>query len=148
MKVKISTTVVCIFAVVVCFSSVLMAYYRIDCNHFGGTFDNAGYSDAIDWGGNTAYHPYSLHETLSGEWGMAIFYDGISTEPNAMWLSNYFKFPYWWTNSTFSTSSYLSSRDDSNNPVIGYDTAQSKIVSEDELQKFKDMLISSLKNYD
>jgi hypothetical protein len=56
--------------------------------------DAAGYSDEIDWG-LSDYHPYGSHELLSGEWGAAIYYDGISTSPNAMWLSDQFIFPTW-----------------------------------------------------
>jgi len=130
MKFKISIEVVCIFAVVAYFSQVLMAY-DIDCNHFEGSFDDAGYSDVINWGGNSTIHPYSMHEVLSGEWGCAINYDNISTEPKSMWLTTDFLYPYWTTNSTFSTSSYLDSWDDPNNPVVGNDTAQSKIISAD-----------------
>jgi hypothetical protein len=133
MNSKISTKAVCILVVMFCFSSVSMAY-DLYCDYFNAYFDDAGYSDVINWG-YSPNHPYpyqgGFHETLSGEWGAAIFYNGLSTEPNSMWLSNYFKFPYWYTNSTFSTSLYLNSWDDPNNPVQGYDTAQSKIVSGD-----------------
>jgi hypothetical protein len=132
MNSKISTKAVCILVVMFCFSSVSMAY-DLYCDYFNAYFDDAGYSDVINWGGypTNTNHPYSFHETLSGEWGVAISYDDISMEPNAMWLPSQFVFPTWTTNSTFSTSSSLSSRDDPNNPVVGYDTAQSKIVSED-----------------
>jgi parallel beta-helix repeat protein len=134
MNSKISTNAVFIFAIVACLSQVLIASVYLSSDNFNGTFDDAGYSDGINWG-YSPNHPYpyegGIHELLSGEWGVAIFYDGISTEPNSMWLPNSFIFPNWTTNSTFSTSLYGEYRDDSNNPVIGYDTGQSKIISGD-----------------
>ena len=60
--------------------------------YFYGTFDAAGFSDIIYWG-DSPNHGCNYHEVLSGEWGAAIFYDSISTEPNAMWLTNKFLFP-------------------------------------------------------
>lgn len=61
------------------------------------TLDAAGYSDGI-WYGNTEMHEHAYHEVLSGEWGAAIYYDGINRpltiNPNddparkqAMWLT-------------------------------------------------------------
>jgi parallel beta-helix repeat protein len=133
MKSKISTRIFYLLTIVIIISTNAIAEYTIDCNHFGGTFDNTGFSDAIDWGGypTNIHHNYDFHETLSGEWGAAIFYNNIQTSPKAMWLTPRFLFPYWNTNSTFSTSSDLNSRDNPDNPVIGKDTAQSKIVSGD-----------------
>jgi len=59
--------------------------------YFYGYLDAAGYSDVICWGYEPNHHPYSYHEVLSGEWGsFAIYYDGIATEPNSMFLTNEF----------------------------------------------------------
>jgi hypothetical protein len=78
-----------------------------------GEFDAAGYSDYILWG-QSPRHTHGFHEMLSGEWGAAIYYDGIHTDlidpndPNtpespreAMWLTDWFLYPYWYTNSDF-----------------------------------------------
>ena len=54
-------------------------------------FDAAGYSDWWDWGRDYwPRHPYSQHEMLSGEWAGAIYYDGIATGEQAMWLTDHF----------------------------------------------------------
>ena len=101
----------------------------LDCPYFYSTLDAAGYSDVIYWGGNTINHPHDFHEVLSGEWGSAIFYDNIASEPNATWLTDSFVFPGWTTNSDFQISASPSEWDDPNNPVNGYDTGQSKIIN-------------------
>jgi uncharacterized repeat protein (TIGR01451 family) len=106
--------------------------------YISGAFDAAGYSDGIYYG-QSILHPYSSHELLSGEWGSAaVYYDGIDTEPldpnnptgprQAMWLTNYFLYPYWTTNSKFDVpiDQLPQARDDSNNPITGCnDTAVS-----------------------
>jgi len=54
-------------------------------------FDAAGYSDWWYWGRDYwPRHPYSQHEMLSGEWAGAIYYDGIATGEQAMWLTDHF----------------------------------------------------------
>ena len=62
--------------------------------------DYAGYSDVIEYG-YSLEHPYTYHELLSGEWGAAIYYDGIKDAHKAMWLTDKFLFPNWTTNSNF-----------------------------------------------
>jgi hypothetical protein len=69
--------------------------------YFWGTLDASGFSDAIYWGYGPN-HPYNYHEVLSGEWGsFALFYDGITTEPNAMFLTNKFLWPDWYLENEF-----------------------------------------------
>jgi len=48
--------------------------------YFHASLDYGGYSDWIYYQQSTL-HPYSSHELLSGEWGAAIYYDGIDTDP-------------------------------------------------------------------
>jgi len=69
--------------------------------HWFAKFDGGGFCDWWHWG-ESDLHPVSgYHEMLSGEWAAAIYYDGIVTDPHAMWLTDYFRFPYWDTNSEF-----------------------------------------------
>lgn len=82
--------------------------------YFYATLDAAGFSDWIFYG-QSPIHSYGYHELLSGEWGAAIYYDGIDTaiiDPNtgdcqAMWLTQQFEYPYWSTNSHFSASGFV-----------------------------------------
>jgi parallel beta-helix repeat protein len=99
---------------------------QLTCPYWYGTFDAAGYSDGIYWG-ESPIHSYYFHEVLSGEWGAAIYYDGISTEPNAMWLTNQFIYPDWTTNSKFSIFSNPTAWHNQNNPTPGDNTGQSVI---------------------
>ncbi len=71
--------------------------------HWFAKFDGGGFCDWYHWGGAglSECHPYDYHEMLSGEWAAAIYYDGIATDPHAMWLTDYFRFPFWTTNSDF-----------------------------------------------
>jgi len=105
---------------------------RIEYNQAG--FDTAGYSDKF-WWGLSPRHPYSEHEMLSGEWGAAIYYDGIATAPEAMWLTDKFFFPDWTTNSQFIIESDPVAWDDDpsppGNPVTGNDTGHSSISNGD-----------------
>lgn len=101
--------------------------------HFYGYMDAAGYSDVIMWGYEPNHHPHSYHEVLSGEWGAAIFYNGIQTEPNAMWLTDYFCYPYWTTNSNFQILTSPSAWHDQTNPVPLNNTGQS-VIANDEVQ--------------
>ena len=108
--------------------------------YFYGTFDAGGFSDWIYYGRSTI-HQYSYHEVLSGEWGAAIYYDGIDTSPidaldpnspyQAMWLTDYFDYPYWTTNSDFQITGTPTSYNDSSNPTPLNNTAISKIVNGD-----------------
>lgn len=94
--------------------------------YFYGTFDAAGFSDWI-WYGQSPLHPYGFHELLSGEWGAAIYYDGIDTpslnDPNrpneheAMWLTRLFEYPDWSTNSTFTAPGVCAASHNPNNPT-------------------------------
>lgn len=142
MKSNISKVIVCIFVIIIGLSSMVMAYrpseqtltigdnYGYDqAPHFYGVFDAAGFSDGIYWGYEPNHHPYSYHEVLSGEYGSAIFYDDISTEPNAMWLTNQFLFPNWTTNSDFDSFG-ASAWYDSSNPVPNNNTGQSVIEND------------------
>lgn len=63
--------------------------------------DDYGYSDWLIY-----QHHVGIpqHEMLSGEWAAAIFYEGIPTTPNAMWLTDFFIYPDWVTNSNFLVS--------------------------------------------
>lgn len=65
--------------------------------YFFATMDAAGYSDWIYYGPSPD-HADAYHEVLSGEWGAAIYYDGINrpltVNPNddpsrrqAMWVT-------------------------------------------------------------
>ena len=91
-------------------------HVMIGSPYWFGDFDAAGYSDWW-WWGQSNRHPYGSHEMLSGEWGAAIYYDGITTEPKAMWLTNYFQYPDWTTNSTFTVYGTPNSWDNSSNPT-------------------------------
>ena len=93
--------------------------------YWGMILDAAGYSDYIGWGYSP--RPHVTGEMLSGEWGAAIYYDGISTSPNAMWLTNQFIYPNWSTNSNFQIFQNPSAWDDPCNPVVGNDTGYSVI---------------------
>ena len=91
-----------------------------------GKYDASGHVEESKWD-YSQYHPHGYHDLLSGEWGAAIFYDGITTEPNAMWLTDYFEAPYWTTNSDFQIGTVPTGWDDANNPIDGYDTGLSVI---------------------
>ena len=99
--------------------------------------DAAGYGDEFYWG-YSPYHPHTRHELLSGEWAAAIYYDGIETDDEAMWLTDKFIEPYWETNSDFEIDTDPDSWNDPNNPVEGYgvyDTGRSIIkTSDDEVE--------------
>jgi uncharacterized repeat protein (TIGR01451 family) len=80
------------------------------CPYFLITLDAAGYSDWLLYG-YSPDHNKEYHELLSGEWGGAVYYDGIDTElvdPNnplephkADWLTNWFSYPDWDTQTKF-----------------------------------------------
>jgi len=89
------------------------------------TLDAAGYSDYLGW--FYSPRPHVQGEMLSGEWAVAVYYDGISTNPNAMWLTDYFIFPDWETNSDFEIYQNPNAWDDPCNPVVGDDTGYSAI---------------------
>jgi len=89
--------------------------------------DAAGYSDKFYWGPSPRHDVSGEHEMLSGEWGAAIYYTGISTEPKAMWLTNEFVLPDWYTNSDFQIMDSPNQWDNPANPVVGYDTGHSSI---------------------
>jgi len=96
--------------------------------YFFGTFDAAGYSDWIYYG-PSPFHEFDYHEILSGEYGAAIYYNGIGTQnQNAMWLTRQFDFPDWITNSDFVMGSICQAWADPNsNPAPLYDTGKSII---------------------
>ena len=105
--------------------------------YFYGTFDAAGFSDWIYYG-YSPDHPHSYHELLSGEWGAAICYDGIATDPidpnepqdrKAMWLTRMFEYPDWLTNSTFTVSGLCTAWNTPANPTPGMNTGQSVITN-------------------
>jgi len=104
---------------------------------FHATNDAAGYSDWV-WYGPTEGHDHPYHEILSGEWGAAIYYDGIDTaltvDPNdsptrrqAMWLTQRFSFPDFYTNSDFVYGDTCVGYPDSINPVPNNDKGISVI---------------------
>lgn len=88
-------------------------------------FNNAGYSDGWYWG-HSNRHPYDSHEMLTGEWASALYFTGIQNN-KAQWLTRKFKVPDWDTDRVFNEISY-SAWDNPNNPIIGYDTAQSIVA--------------------
>jgi hypothetical protein len=107
-----------------------------------GEFDAAGYSDWAYWGSSDR-HGYEYHEMLSGEWAAAIYYEGIATGSQTMWLTDHFLWPNWTTLSDFSATSCSSwddpypplnpvppnetAKDHDQNTVTAYDTGQSVI---------------------
>lgn len=108
--------------------------------YFWGRFDAGGYSDDGIYYGPSPIHGedqnvYGYHELLSGEWGAAIYYDGIDTDvidPNtgdrqAMWLTTLFKWPNWETNSNFVYGGTCFASANPNNPAPLQDTGQSVI---------------------
>lgn len=62
-------------------------------------FYPSGYSDGWYWG-RTSRHPQYSHEMLSGEFGAAIFYDGIHNN-HANWLTDFFSYPDWSPDTNF-----------------------------------------------
>ncbi len=110
--------------------------------YFYGDMDAAGYSDWI-WYGSSPIHDHGYHEVLSGEWGAAIYYDGIDTnltnDPNdanrqqAMWLTKDYVFPSWPTNSDFVFGGTCAAQQNPNNPAPLYDTGKS-VVYNDEVE--------------
>jgi uncharacterized repeat protein (TIGR01451 family) len=110
--------------------------------YFFGDFDAAGYSDWI-WYGQSPEHPHGYHEVLSGEWGAAIYYDGIETAPRdpntpqdrqAMWLTRRFEYPYWNTNSTFFTAGNCIAWNDPNNPLTGMADAGVSFIRNEKVE--------------
>ena len=113
---------------------------QIQPPYFFAKIDSAGYSDWI-WYGESPDHPHDYHELLCGEWATAIYYEGIGTKvidsnnlelgSEAMWLTNKFIFPDWFTNSDFLISSETPSLawDDPNNPTPQNDTGKTVIVN-------------------
>lgn len=117
--------------------SLVIGYegYGTDGVGFHATNDAAGYSDWI-WYGPTDIHEHAYHEVLSGEWGAAIYYDGIDTpvtaDPNdaanrkqAMWLTKEFSYPNWYTNSDFVFGNTCFASSNPNNPAPNQDMGQS-----------------------
>ena len=98
----------------------------LTCPYWNATIDAAGYGDLFYWG-NSPYHPHNQHELLSGEWAAAIYYDGIATTPDAMWLTNYFEEPDWPTVNNFDIYTNPTRSNNANNPVNGYDTGHAVI---------------------
>ena len=106
--------------------------------YFYATLDAAGFSDWIYYG-YSPIHDYPYHELLSGEWGAAIYYEGIDTaviDPNtgqrqAMWLTQQFEYPYWSTHSTFSAPGLCAAWNNPANPAPGMNTGQSVITNGD-----------------
>ena len=107
-------------------------YWRVGAINDPG-LDAAGFSDKFYWGASPPSLRHAAayeHEMLSGEWAAAIYYDGIAMGPEAMWLTDYFLYPYWTTNSDFIIDSDPFAEDDEDNPVVGYDTGHSRIKNE------------------
>jgi len=115
--------------------SVLQAPY------FFADLDASGYSDWIYWGPSPRHNDAFLyHEVLSGEWGSAVYYDEIATElldpsspslgREAMWLTDKFLFPNWFTNSNFIVTEDPSSWNSENNPTPEHDTARAIIANQ------------------
>jgi len=104
--------------------------------YFYAEIDSAGYSDVIFYGRSPILHPHPYHELLSGEWGAAIYYDGIVTNSKAMWLTDKFLFPEWNTKSDFLIDdAYTPSawQDPNNNPSPLVDTGKS-IIKNSQVQ--------------
>ncbi len=140
----ISVFLLCFILVSIC-SAVdpSTEFVYLGCQSWQMEFDSAGYSDCFYWG-NTSFHPFSSHEMLSGEWGAAIYYNGISTTNQAMWLTDYFLLPFFSTNSDFifvdvnsfdnpnnSLAPYYNFYTNYNGVQTAYDTAYSKIELDD-----------------
>ena len=89
--------------------------------------DTAGYSDKFWWGPSPRHNHPGYHEMLSGEWGAAIYYDGIATGSEAMWLTDKFLYPNWETYCDFTIDYSPVSWDNESNPVDGLDTGYSRI---------------------
>jgi len=96
--------------------------------YWDATLDAAGYCDYFNWS-TSPRHDYARHEMLSGEWAAAIYYDGISSSPKSMWLTNFFDEPKWTTNSNFQIVDLPTSWNDPSNPVAGADTGHSSIAN-------------------
>ena len=121
--------------------------------YFYSEIDAAGYSDWIYWGPSPRHDKTEqYHEVLSGEWGGAVYYEGVDTEPidpnnlnlgqKAMWLTDIFILPTWETKSNCSIAISPDYWDNLNNPVtpnedittdrgrstVANDTGQSVII--------------------
>ena len=113
--------------IVTAYASVPSTQYLMVSNPYWYMLLNAaGYSDDLFYG-ISPRHPYSYEGLLSGEWAAAIYYDSISTAPNAMWLTDRFFSPDWTTNSDFQLFQEPNAWDDPCNPVEGIDTLYSVI---------------------
>jgi len=92
--------------------------------------DHAGYSDKIYYR-RSPKHSYQVHELLSGEWGAAIYYNGIQDGPKAMWLTDKFVYPNWYTGNDLLVPDNpgvpVGHWQDQNNPTPLYDTGRSVI---------------------
>ena len=104
----------------------------LDNPYWNAKLDTGGYSDVFWWEQFSPRHNYTRHEMLSGEWGAAIYYDGIGTGSKAMWLTDKFLYPDWDTYCDFTIEADPAAWDDPNppatgNPVVGNDTGTSTI---------------------
>ena len=134
MSITKNISALCLFTLLFLFAtaSILHAegepikiYTNDDMASNGGVAFNcypSGYSDGWYWGVSERhlnYNPYpwepQYHEMLSGEYGAAIYYNGI-TNNQSMWLSNYWLYPFWTTNSNFDWV-YNNSWDNPSNPL-------------------------------
>jgi hypothetical protein len=79
--------------------------------------DQAGYADFTYWYPSPRHQYPTAHEMLTGEWAAAIYYDGIGSDPNAMWLTDEFEYPRWYTNSEFTQNWDYSAWNNSANPI-------------------------------
>lgn len=106
--------------------------------YFFATHDAAGFSDWIYYG-KSPEHNHAYHELLSGEWGAGIFYNGINTERidpgfpkrKAMWLTQRFDFPYWYTGNDFHKFGTCQATENTNNPTPLKDTGRSFIANDE-----------------
>jgi hypothetical protein len=147
MKSKSTFSTFLVISFVAMFSiTVQGAFYntaeQITSPYWDALLDAAGYGDEFYWG-NSPYHPHTRHELLSGEWAAAIYYDGIASDPDAMWLTDEFIFPYWDTENDFLIQSDIEVWNDSNNPVNGSDTGHS-VISNNEVEITIDYEIADL----
>lgn len=91
--------------------------------HWFAQLTDYGYSDFLIFP-MAPFPTDALHEMLSGEWGAAIWYDGL---PSAMWLEPWFLYPDWMTNSTFTVVTPISFPSDTDGD--GINEGSSKITN-------------------
>jgi len=98
------------------YSNAGIGLFELNSPYWYIRLDASAYADISYWYPSIRHNCGTAHEMLTGEWAAAIYYDGIATGEQAMWLTDEFQVPTWTTTSDFSTVSY-NTWNDENNPI-------------------------------